>query len=222
MIHHLAGFWAVRDRADVVLLHYDDLQADLEGEMRRLAARLDIKVPDDRWPALVEAATFDEMRSRADDGRPRHRQPHLEEHRPTSSTGGPAASGEDVVDDAALAHYEARVRELAAPDLVAWLHRGTLEHERTAPVLRRHRALGPADAVAGGDGGRRRRRRLGGGGRAGAGPPRPAGARPARSVPRRHAAAAQRRRRRQGSGLVRARQRDLAGPRRHARCWWPA
>ncbi len=80
LIHHLAGFWAVRDRDDVVLLHYDDLQTDLEGEMRRLADRLDITVPEERWPALVKAATFDEMRSRADERRPRHRQAHLEEH----------------------------------------------------------------------------------------------------------------------------------------------
>ena len=70
LIHHLAGFWAVRDRDDVVLLHYDDLQTDLEGEMRRLADRLDIKVPEERWPALVKAATFDEMRSRADERAP--------------------------------------------------------------------------------------------------------------------------------------------------------
>src|SRR5262245_42583911 len=42
LVHHLTGFWAVRDRDDVVLLHYDELHADLEGEMRRLADRLGI------------------------------------------------------------------------------------------------------------------------------------------------------------------------------------
>ena len=33
--------------------------------MRRLARRLDVTVPEDRWPELVQAATFDDMRTRA-------------------------------------------------------------------------------------------------------------------------------------------------------------
>src|SRR5882672_8211131 len=41
-LHHLSTFWAVRDRANVVLLHYDDLKADLEGQMRYVADRLGI------------------------------------------------------------------------------------------------------------------------------------------------------------------------------------
>ena len=51
---------------DVVMLHYHDLKTDLEGEMRALAARLGIDVPDERWPALVEAATFESMRRASD------------------------------------------------------------------------------------------------------------------------------------------------------------
>ena len=124
-VHHLGGFWEVRDRDDVVLLHYDDLQADLDGEMRRLAARLGIAVPDERWPALVEAATFAEMRRQAE-----LVAPDTANRIWKSTTGffhrGRSGQWQDVVDDEALAHYEARVRELVAPDLVAWLHHGTL------------------------------------------------------------------------------------------------
>src|ERR1700727_2190881 len=50
---------------DVVYLHYDDLKADLEGQMRQLAARLGIDVDEHRWPRLVQAATFESMRARA-------------------------------------------------------------------------------------------------------------------------------------------------------------
>ena len=65
--------------------------------MRRLAARLDIKVPDDRWPALVKAASFTEMRRRAemvapDTDNASGRTPK------TSSSGGPAGSGAEVID----------------------------------------------------------------------------------------------------------------------------
>jgi len=121
LLHHLAGFWAVRDRDDVIVLHYDDLQTDLEGEMRRLAGRLGIAVPEERWPTLVKAATFDEMRRRADE-----RAPDTSNRIWKSTTDffhrGTSGQWEDIFDADLAAHYEARVRELAAADLVAWLH----------------------------------------------------------------------------------------------------
>ena len=125
LVHHLAGFWAVRDRPDVVLVHYDDLQTDLEGEMRRLAGRLGIGVPEELWPTLVKAATFDDMRRRATE-----RAPDAENRIWKSTTEffhrGTSGQWEDIFDADLAAHYEARVRELAEPDLVAWLHRETL------------------------------------------------------------------------------------------------
>ena len=42
---HLSDAWARRAGPGVVLVHYDDLLADLEGEMRRLAGLLGIAVP---------------------------------------------------------------------------------------------------------------------------------------------------------------------------------
>ena len=36
-VEHLQTFWDAADDLDVVLLHYDDLKADLEGQMRQLA-----------------------------------------------------------------------------------------------------------------------------------------------------------------------------------------
>jgi hypothetical protein len=38
---------------------------DLDGTMRGLAARLGIPIDERRWPELVHAATFDQMRRRA-------------------------------------------------------------------------------------------------------------------------------------------------------------
>jgi aryl sulfotransferase len=120
-VHHLAGFWEERGRDEVVLLHYDDLQADLEGEMRRLADHLGIDVPESRWPVLVEAAGFEEMRRRADVVAP-----DTENGIWRSTTGffnrGTSGQWRVVLDDEALAHYEARLSELAPPDLADWLH----------------------------------------------------------------------------------------------------
>jgi aryl sulfotransferase len=65
VIWHVSGAWARRQQPNILLVHYDELSADLEGQMRRLADRLGIAVPEQTWPALVQAATFDSMRTRA-------------------------------------------------------------------------------------------------------------------------------------------------------------
>ena len=66
MVWHATDAWGRRHRPNIVLVHYDDLAADLEGEMRRLAARLGIAVPEAKWPVIVvRAAGFAAMRAHA-------------------------------------------------------------------------------------------------------------------------------------------------------------
>jgi aryl sulfotransferase len=57
-----ATYWHARRRENLLLVHYNDLKADLDGEMRRIAAFLSIETPRDLWPRLVEAATFEAMK----------------------------------------------------------------------------------------------------------------------------------------------------------------
>ncbi|MEV4258991.1 sulfotransferase domain-containing protein, partial [Spirillospora sp. NPDC049652] len=66
LMWHVTDAWERRDAPNVLLVHYADLAADLPGQMRRIADRLEITVPEDRWPSLVEAATFRRMRADAD------------------------------------------------------------------------------------------------------------------------------------------------------------
>jgi aryl sulfotransferase len=55
-------YWRERRRHNLLLVHYNDLTADLEREMRRVADFLHITVAADLWPRLIEAAHFDVMR----------------------------------------------------------------------------------------------------------------------------------------------------------------
>jgi len=122
-MHHLQTFWDVRDRANIVLLHYDDLQRDLAGEMKRLAERLEIDVSADVWPDLVAAASFDNMRSRADSVAPDTTNRIWADNRRFFNRG---CSGQwrDILSAADLRRYEERVATLAGPDLVEWAHYG--------------------------------------------------------------------------------------------------
>jgi len=56
-------YWQERKRSNLLMVHYNDLKADLSGEMKRIAAFLGIETPAALWPELVEAATFDKMKS---------------------------------------------------------------------------------------------------------------------------------------------------------------
>ncbi|MEM1275420.1 MAG: sulfotransferase domain-containing protein [Pseudomonadota bacterium] len=66
VFRHGYSFWQHRAEANMHLMHYADLKADLEGEMRCLAAFLEIEVAEALWPSLVEAAGFAAMKRRAD------------------------------------------------------------------------------------------------------------------------------------------------------------
>jgi aryl sulfotransferase len=63
--HHLSTWWRWRDLPNVHFMHFSDMLADTEGEIRRLAAYCGIDVPDDRWAAIVAAVQLDAMRSEA-------------------------------------------------------------------------------------------------------------------------------------------------------------
>ncbi|MCU1426790.1 MAG: sulfotransferase, partial [Actinomycetia bacterium] len=110
-----------RAEPNVVLVHYDDLSADLEGQMRRLATLLDIKVDDQVWPRLVDAATFEQMKSRADLLAP-DRTGVLKD-RAAFFRRGSSGAGRDLLSRDELDHYRVRTQSMASPDLWAWLHR---------------------------------------------------------------------------------------------------
>lgn len=53
------GYWAERKRANLLLVNYNDLKQDLDGEMRRIARFLEISIPETTWPSLVSTASFE-------------------------------------------------------------------------------------------------------------------------------------------------------------------
>lgn len=117
VLWHLTDAWSRRTEPNVLLVHYDDLSADLEGQMRGIAWRLGIGVPETAWPLLVRAATFQRMRERADRIVPG----------PGGDTAaffrrGTSGAGRELLSEAELAGYHARVAQLAPPELLEWLH----------------------------------------------------------------------------------------------------
>ncbi len=120
---NIATWWAIRDQPNVKLIHFNRLKADLEGEMRGIAAFLDVDLPAGRWPAAVEHCTFDYMKA------------HAERYAPmggaiweggaeTFVNKGTNGRWRDVLSAEDSARYEALALEKLGPDCARWLASG--------------------------------------------------------------------------------------------------
>ncbi len=125
VLHHLNTGWLHRRDPNVALFHYADLQADLAGELLRLAGVLGIPCSPHRARELAAQASLARMRERSIDVAPNASQGHWKD---VSAFFRSGATGEwrPHLSAADLAAYEARVASLVAPDLAAWAHGGRL------------------------------------------------------------------------------------------------
>ena len=119
------SFWAARRDPDVLLVHYADLKADLEGEMRRIADFLGIAIDEALWPELVEAAGFAAMKANAAALMPTAGN-IWEGGADTFLHKGTNGRWRDVYRPEDLARYDARVAAEFSPALAAWCERGRL------------------------------------------------------------------------------------------------
>lgn len=120
------SFWKARHEPDVLLVHYNDLKADLDGEMRRISAFLDIPVDETIWPDMVRAGDFSEMKKSADMLMPGAGM-IFKGGGNTFLNKGTNNRWKDQVDPADLALFEAKVRAQFSPSLAAWAEHGRLK-----------------------------------------------------------------------------------------------
>jgi len=87
-----------------------------------MAARPGLDAGQHRWPRLVQAATFESMRSRAGTTVPGGGPGHWIDPAAFFSR-GTSGQRRGLLHDAGLARYAARVRALAPGNLAGWVHR---------------------------------------------------------------------------------------------------
>jgi aryl sulfotransferase len=116
---HLSDAWARRAEPNVLLIHYDQLSADLNDQMRQIAAWLGITVPERAWPGLVEAVGFEHMRASATQiiGASQ-----ILKSSAAFFRRGTSGAGHEILIGQEIAHYHARASELAPRDMLTWLH----------------------------------------------------------------------------------------------------
>jgi aryl sulfotransferase len=121
---HGRSFWEFRELPNIHLLHYADLKADLGGQMRRIAELLELEVPEERWPALIEAATFESMKRHAD-----QLAPEVDNGAWRNNTQffhkGTSGQWADVLSRDNLDFYDKVKVDRMGPELTVWMEQGS-------------------------------------------------------------------------------------------------
>jgi aryl sulfotransferase len=62
---NIRSWWQIRALPNLLLVHFANLKQDMPGQMRRIAAFLDIPIDTSRWDTIVKYCTFDWMKQNA-------------------------------------------------------------------------------------------------------------------------------------------------------------
>lgn len=128
-LHHAKTWWEFRHLPNIRFVHYNDLLRNLEDEMRKLARWLDIPVPEERWPAVVDACRFETVKANPEKVMPEAVNMVWKEGAQTFFHKGTNGRWNDVlsVDEQAL--YRDAMKRTLPPDCAHWLEKGSAAEE---------------------------------------------------------------------------------------------
>ncbi len=118
---HLASFWPRRGDDNVLFVHFADLSADLDGQMRRIAAFLGVDIDEAVWPGMVERCGFANMRAPSE--QIGYYAERLDGGGSTFFHKGASGQWRDVLTEAQSLAYQQRAREFLPADALDWLTR---------------------------------------------------------------------------------------------------
>ena len=120
---HVRSWWEIRNFPNVMLIHFNDMKADLEGSVRRIADFLGIVPDDETFAKVVEHSSFDYMKAHAPEMAPRGGM-MWKGGADTFINKGTNGRWRDRLTADDIAEYErTAIRELG-PDGARWLEKG--------------------------------------------------------------------------------------------------
>lgn len=122
-LSHAKTYWEYRHLPNLLFVHYNDLKADLEGEIRRIAGFLGITHSDEAFHAIAEAVHFDAVK--------KNPERIVGDLSPFFAGGaqsfvhkGTNGRWKDVLTEAELAQYRAAMERTLEPACARWLEHG--------------------------------------------------------------------------------------------------
>ena len=122
-LSNVQSWWNFRHLPNIELFHYSDMLADTEREIRRMAAFLEIEVPDTAWDGIVKAVSFAEMKQKGELYAPGGGK-LWKGGADTFLHKGTNERWRDVLSDDELAQYDAACNRTLTGECRQWLEQG--------------------------------------------------------------------------------------------------
>ena len=122
-LHHTRTWWNYRHLPNILFVHYNDLLADLAGEIRRIADFLAIALTADALPGIGQAVSLESMREaavRTESADP-NKPPVWKEGAKSFFFKGTNGRWKEVLSAEEVALYEQKVAKVLRPECRAWL-----------------------------------------------------------------------------------------------------
>jgi aryl sulfotransferase len=123
-LHHTQTYWNHRELPNFLFVHYADLLADLEGQVRRIARYLEVDASDELIARTVELTTFANIKKVVDLVPPADGPEFFRGGLKTFFFKGSNGRWRELLTEDDLALYEEAKRRLLSPDCADWLERG--------------------------------------------------------------------------------------------------
>ncbi len=121
---NVRSWWAIRELPNVLFVHFESLKRDMQAEMRRIAAFLEIGVGESRWDDVVEYCSFDWMKRNATKSVPLAGA-FWDAGAEVFINKGVNGRWRDTLTPSDVAEYEARAVEELGRECAAWLATGS-------------------------------------------------------------------------------------------------
>lgn len=122
-MYHTQTWWKFRHLENILLVHFNDLLADLEGEIRRIAQFLDIKLPEESIPEIAYAVSFSTIKKNATKD-PSAGTEIWKGGMKTFFFKGTNGRWKGILSEDELAMYEATKSQVLTPECTRWLEKG--------------------------------------------------------------------------------------------------
>ena len=122
---NIRSWWRIRHLPNVLFVHFENLKCNMESEIRRIAAFLDIEVDEQLWSKILEHCSFDYMKTRGDNIVPLGGV-LWQEGAKSFMNKGKNGRWRDILPAEDSAHYEKRAREELGAECAHWLATGRL------------------------------------------------------------------------------------------------
>lgn len=122
-MHHAQTWWDYRHLPNILLVHYADLLADPEGQIRRIAKHIDVPIDEQFLPGILHRISFDGMKDNFNAIMPEANDLFREGEK-TFMNKGTNGRWQGVLTEAELEQCRAAVERELTPDCAEWLEHG--------------------------------------------------------------------------------------------------